>query len=79
MEKIRNELLHILYDTNGYNNKNESQNRMLKLFNNLQQINSNNKNFKEKIENLRSTINQLPQNEIDFFEEILKKYEGEKK
>ncbi len=77
MNKVQNELLAILWDTNGYNTKSESQARLLSLFQNLMNISLNIEDFERKVERLRNIIISLPEVEIKLFEDMLNQYKDE--
>ena len=76
MHKTYNELLEILWDTNGYDDVSESRSRILNLFQNLANTSSNTEDFEKKIEYLRVVISDLPEKEIKFFEDVLKIYKS---
>jgi len=77
MNRVQNELLAILWDTNGYNTKSESQARLLSLFQNLMNISLNIEDFERKVERLRNIIISLPEVEIKLFEDMLNQYKDE--
>lgn len=77
MNKVQNELLAILWDTNGYNTRSESQARLLSLFKNLMNISLNIEDFEKKVERLRNIIISLPEVEIKLFENMLNQYKEE--
>ena len=74
MNKIQNELLMILWDTNGYKTKDESKTSLLNLFQTLMNISSNVKDFERKVERLRNVIISLPEDEVKLFEDMLNQY-----
>jgi hypothetical protein len=73
MLEISNELLVILWDTNGYSNKKESEKRMLDLLNNASKIHTD-FTLDRKLDHFRVTINNLPEKEQEFFEKMVKKF-----